>query len=124
MGDLQQAQFALWIEPIAGLDLDCRATASHQRVKAASALIEQLLVRRGRGAFHGRRDAATRFRNLLVGRAGAAHRMLVGAGAAEDEMRVAVDQPRRDPRAAERDHVLGTEAGELGPFTDAEYLPV
>ena len=50
--------------------------------------------------------------------------MFVGARAAEDEMRVAVDQARRDPRAAERVDLLRAEAGELGALADANDLAV
>ena len=50
--------------------------------------------------------------------------MLVGAGAAEDEMGVAVDQAGRDPGAAERDDFLRAEAGELGALADADDLAV
>ena len=46
--------------------------------------------------------------------------MLVGAGAAEHEMRVAVDQARRDPGAAERVHLLGAIAGKFGALADAD----
>ena len=50
--------------------------------------------------------------------------MFGGAGAAEDEMGVAVDQARRDPGAAEGDDFLGAEAGQLGPLADAQDAPV
>ena len=104
-GELQQPQLALRIEAVAGLDLDRRAAAAHQRVQAAAALVEQLLVGRRGGALDRRGDAAAGLGNLLIARAGAAHRMLVGARAAEHEVRVAVDQARRDPGAAERDRL-------------------
>ena len=50
--------------------------------------------------------------------------MFVGAGAAEDQMGVAVDQARRDPGAAERDDFLGAEARQLGALADADDSPV
>ena len=112
------------IEAVAGLDLDRRAAAAHQRVQAAAALVEQLLVGCGRGALDRRGDAAAGLGDLLIARAGAAHRMLVGARAAEDEMGVAVDQARRDPGAAERVDLLRAEAGELGALADADDLAV
>jgi hypothetical protein len=45
---------------------------------------------------------------------------LVGAVAAEDEVGVAIDQPRRHPGAAERLDLLGPIAGELGALADAD----
>ena len=112
------------IEAVAGLDLDRRAAAAIKRVKAAAALVDQLFVGGRRGARDGRGDSAAGLRDLLIAGAGAAHRMFVGARAAEDEMRVAVDQARRDPRAAERDDFLGAKAGELGALADADDLAV
>ena len=50
--------------------------------------------------------------------------MLGGAGAAEDEMRVAVDQAGRDPGAAERHDFLGAEAGQFGALADAQDAAV
>ena len=123
-GDPEQPQLALRVETIAGLDLDGRAAAAHQRVQAAPALLKQLVVGCAGGALHGRGDAAARLGDLLVGRAGAAHRMLVGAGAAEDEVRVAVDQAGRDPGAAERDDLLRAKARKLGALADADDLAV
>ena len=50
--------------------------------------------------------------------------MLGGAGAAEDQMGVAIDQPRGDPGAAQGDDLLGAEAGELGALADAQDAAV
>ena len=50
--------------------------------------------------------------------------MLVGPRAAEHEMRVAIDQARGHPRAAERVDGLGAEAGKFGPLADADDLAV
>src|SRR5947209_18430742 len=50
--------------------------------------------------------------------------MLVGAIAGEHEVRVAVDQPRRDPCAAKRVDLLRAITGELGPFPDPDDLAV
>ena len=122
--DLQEPQSRSRIEPVARLDLDGRATAPHQRVEAQAALVEQFVVRCCRRPFDGGSDAPAGFRDLLVARAGAAHRMLVGARAAEDEMCVAVDEARRDPRAAKRDDFLRPKSGELGALADAEDLAV
>src|SRR5689334_718279 len=50
--------------------------------------------------------------------------MLVGSGAGEDEVGVAVDQPGRDPAASERIHPLGAKSRELGALSDADDLAV
>jgi hypothetical protein len=50
--------------------------------------------------------------------------MLIRARSPEHEMRVAVDQARSDPRAAERVDLLRAEAGQFGPLADANDLAV
>jgi hypothetical protein len=122
--DLEQPQFALRIEAVARLDLDRRAPAAHQRVKATAALFEQFHVARRLGFGDGRGDPATGFGDCFIGRAGAAHRMFVGARAAEDEMRVAVDQARRDPRTAQRIDLLGAISRELGTLSYPNDLAI
>ena len=99
-GGVEQAHLAGGVEAVARLDLDRGDAAAHQRVEAAAGAVEQLVGAGGLGRGDGRGDAAAGLGDLLIGRAGAAHGMLVGAGAAEHEMGVAVDQPRRDPGAA------------------------
>ncbi len=123
-GDPEQPQLARRIEAVAGLDLDGRAAAAHQRMKAPAALLDQFIVGRRRGVLDRGSDSATGGRNLLIGCAGATHRVLVGAGAAEDEMGVAVDQARRDPGAAERDHFLRAKTGKLGALADTNDIAV
>ncbi len=120
LGGVEQADFGSGVETVARLDLDRRHPALHQRVEAAAGLVAKL-VRAGRlGGADGRGDPATGPRNFLIGGTGAAHGMFVGAGAAEDEMGVAVDQARRDPRAADGGHLPGAEAGQFGALADAD----
>jgi hypothetical protein len=69
-------------------------------------------------------DAPTSLGDLLVARPGAAHRMFVRAGTAKDQMRVAVDQSRSHPGAAERVHLLRSKAGQFGALADADDLAV
>src|SRR6185369_6131293 len=122
--DLHQAKLVLRIEPVARLDLDRRAAAAHQRPEPATALVKQLLVRSRHGALHRRGNSAAGLRDLLVACTGAAHRVLVRACSAEDEMRVAIDETGRDPRASERNDFLGAKTCELGPLADAHDLAV
>ena len=117
--DPEQPQLAGGVESIAGLDLDGRAAAGHQRVEAEPALIEEIGVGRSLGFGYGRGDSAAGPGDLLVARAGAAHRMLVGAVAGEDQMGVAIDQARGDPGPAERVDLLRAVAGKLGALADA-----
>src|SRR4051812_25935199 len=71
-----------------------------------------------------RGNATAGFRDLFIGRAGSAHRVLVGAIAAEHEVGVAVDQTRGDPGATERVDPAGAIAGELGALADTDDLAV
>ena len=116
----------LRLEAVAGLHLDGGATALHQGVEAAPALIEQVLVRRcSRSALDRRGNAASGLGDFLVTGTGAAHRMLVRSCSAEDQVGVAVDEARRDPgcrRALSTG--LGTIAGKLGPAANADDLAV
>ena len=50
--------------------------------------------------------------------------MLVRPRSAEHEVRVAVDEARSHPGAAQRNDVLGAKARKLGPLANADDLPV
>ena len=120
----QHAQLALDVQRVAGLDLDGRDAAFHQGIETQRRRGEKLVVGRRLRRLHRRRDAAAGPRDLLIGRAGAAHRMFVRARAAEDQMGMTVDQARSDPRAAERDDFLRAEARQFGALADAHDAPV
>src|SRR4029078_8600653 len=93
--------------------------ARHQSVQPRAALRHELLVRRGLGPRKRRCNPASGLGDRLAGRAGAAHRMLVGAIAPEYQVSVAVDQARSHPGAVERVYLPGASAGELGALADA-----
>ncbi len=124
VGELEEAQFALYLEAVASFHLDRRATAAHQCVKASARAGQQVFVACSRGFGDGRGDSAAGLGDFLIGRSSAAHRMFVGAIAAEDQMGVTIDQTGRDPGAAKRGNVLGSIAGELGAFADSNHLAV
>src|SRR5437763_15534910 len=83
--DLEEAELARGVEAVAGLDFDRRAAAGHQCVQAAATLLDQLVVGGSRCSRDGGGDSAASARDLLIAGTGAAHRMFVGARAAEDE---------------------------------------
>ncbi len=62
--------------------------------------------------------------DFLISGAGTAHGMFVGAGAAEDQVGVAIDQPGRDPGAAAGRDFLCPEPGQLGALADPDDLAV
>jgi hypothetical protein len=95
----QLAKLGPDVEPVARLDLDGGDAFSHQRGEPAAGRGHKRIVARGAGRLHRRDDAAAGARDLFIARAFETHLELVGAIAAEDEVRVAIDQPRRDPAA-------------------------
>ena len=120
----EHSELALNIQRIARLDLDRRDAALHQGIEAQRCGSEELIVGRRLRRFHRRRDPATRLRNLFIGRAGAAHRMFVRARAAKDQMRMAVDQARRDPGSSKGNDFLGPKARQLCALSDAHDAPI
>ena len=91
-------------------------------MKSAAAAFSKLVGRRRLGRGDGRGNAAAGLCDILIGGTGAAHGMFVGARAAEHQMGVAVDQPRRDPGAAAGDHLLCAETGQFGTLPDPHDL--
>ena len=65
--------------------------------------------------FHGRNDAAARPRDLFVARTRKPHLEFAGAVAGIDQMRVAIDQARRDPAALAIDALGGVEMRRVRP---------
>src|SRR5207302_1115133 len=98
-------------EPVARLDLERRRAFGHERQRTLARAREQRLVA-GRARRRDRRaDAAAGAGDLLVRRAFEALLELAGALAGVDQVRVAVDQARRDERAGEVDLGVGAQAG-------------
>ena len=94
-GRAQHRQFAVAVQPIARLDLDCRHALGNQRVQPRQRLIGQrICAQRARGA-HGRYDPAASLGDLCVTGTVQTRLEFARAVSAEDQMRVAVDQPRR-----------------------------
>ncbi len=122
----QHFEFGLGIEAVARLDLDGGHAIGQHAVEAPERGGRQrLLVGRPRRP-HGGQDAAARARDLRIGPALKPHRPFPGAGASEDEMGVAVDEPRGQPAAVERDDIrrqLVRPARQIGAPADPGDAP-
>ena len=105
--DAQAARLVLGGEAVARLDLDRRHAFAHQGEGALAGELEQGLVARRARRRDGRADAAAGLGDVLVARAFQALLELAGALAGVDEVGVAVDEARRDERAAEVDFGVG-----------------
>jgi hypothetical protein len=95
----QALAFVFQRQAIARLDLDRRHAFLHQGAQPRQALCQQLGFGRGAGRGDGGCDAAARARDLLIARTMQAQLEFAGAIPGIDQVRVAVDQPRRDKRA-------------------------
>ena len=99
-GRAQHLLLGIEIEPITRFHLDGGCALARHRLESRLRRGHQFVFARRPRRPHGGRDAAARPRNVFV--AGAAHpRFPFGRPVtAENEMRVAIDQPRRHPGAA------------------------
>src|SRR5829696_3280644 len=109
----QLSQLGLGLEAVAALDLDRRDALGEERVEPRQGGADELVLRRLAGGAHRRGDAAAGARDIGVALAGEPALELVGAVAGEDEMGVAVDQPRRDPAAGAFDRLPRSERRQL-----------
>ncbi len=92
-------QLVLKVEPVAGLDLDGGDAFSDQRIETWQGLGDQFLfARRARGR-NGGADPAAGTGDLLIARPFQTQLELTGTVAGMNQMRVTVDQARRDPAA-------------------------
>ena len=123
--DAQHLALGVEIEPVAGLDLERRDALGQQRAHARLAGAEQLVFGGGARRAHGRQDAAAALRDLGVGGAVQPRLELVAAVAGVDDVRVAVDQSRSDPRAAAVDGPIRAQFGrQLGARAQPGDPPV
>ncbi len=84
----QRLQFRRGVEPVAAFCLDGRCAVRRETHEVASGALLQLAVRRGAERAHARQNAAARARDLLVGLAFDARRIIFHAAARENQMRV------------------------------------
>jgi hypothetical protein len=100
--DLEHLAFAVQIQAIARFDFQRSDAVGEQRACARQRLGEQRFGTRGAGLAYGGIDAAAGAGDLFVARAVEALLEFLRAVAGEDEVSVAVDQARGDPRALQR----------------------
>src|SRR5262245_6451717 len=101
--DAEHARLGLVFQTIPGFDLDGRHTFGQQTVEPRERLRDEIiLVRRARGP-DGGHDPAAGARNFLIRRAGKTQLELARALSGMDEVRMTIDQPRRDPAPVKRD---------------------
>ena len=100
-----EQRFALvrQIEAVAGFDLDRRDAFADQRVETRQALADEFVLARRAQGFDRGNDAAAGARDLFIARAAQPHLEFAGAVSRVDEVRVAIDQARRDPAAVTSD---------------------
>ena len=113
-GDPQHAALAVQIEPIARLDLHGGDPASLQRREPPLGRGHKFRLAGRPGSGDGGADAAAAPGDLLVRDALKPEFEFGGAVAAEHQVRVAVDQTRRDPGAMELDDLARIVVGQGG----------
>ncbi len=97
----QHFTFVCEIQPVAGLDLQGGDPFAQQTSQPLPGQRQQLLFAAFPGGAHGRVNTAAVGANGLVGDAVEALLPLLRPAAAEDQVRVAINQPRREQPAAE-----------------------
>ena len=106
------------VQAVAGLDLDRRDAFGGERLNPGQGGRVELVRRSGPRGVDRREDAAAGSRDVLVARAFQAPLELTGTIAGEYEVRVAVDECRCYPAAAERAYVAGSIVREIRERAD------
>ena len=96
----QHAQLCFFIKTVSGLDLDAGDAFGDQYVNTAQRIFQQLGLSRAARRLDGRHDPATRTRNFFITRPVQTHFELNRAVTTVHNMRVAIDQTRRDKTPA------------------------
>ena len=114
VGELDQAQLGLEVEAVARLGLDGRDAVPEHLVEPAPAMGRELLVARRPRRGDGRQDPATGLEDLEVARSLLAEEQLPLASPTEQEVRVGIDEPRRDRPAGRVEPGEAAEVQTLG----------
>src|SRR5512138_1915875 len=124
--DAQHLELGVEVQAVAGFDLECRHAFAHERKRALARLREQARFGCSARRADRRQNPASAACDLLVRRAALARCKLVASIACVDQVRVRVDQTRRDPNAARIDLLNGRplECRELVLATDPRDAPV
>src|ERR1700692_342773 len=92
----QHLAFGSQVQPITRFDFERRHAFGEQRIQPAQRLREQFVFARGARVAHRRDDAAAAFRDVFVTHAFEPHREFFRAISCVDEVRMAIDETRRD----------------------------
>ena len=114
VGDVEQPELGLEVQPVARLRLDRRDAVAEHLVEPAATVREQLALRGGAGRGDRRQDPAARRQDVEVRGAALAHDELVLAGPGEQQVRVRVDEARGDRPARRVDPGEPAEREALG----------
>ncbi|MCY1301643.1 hypothetical protein D9M70_512670 [compost metagenome] len=98
-GGAQHVELSRHIEPVTGLDFDRRNTFGKKRVEPWQSAFHELVDAQRIGRFHRGNDATAGPCDLFIGGAFEPHLELAGAVAAVHEMRMAIDEGRRQDAA-------------------------
>ena len=110
--DAEHAQFRVVIETVTGLGFYRCGSAAQHPVAMAACGGKQLVIRGAARKAHGAKDASAGSGDLLVGGAGDTLLEFIGAVAGEDQMRVRIDETRRNTAASRVDYgCVGGNAG-------------
>jgi hypothetical protein len=93
VGRIQQPDLGLDVQSVAGLRLDRRDAVPEHLVEPAPAVDQQVVGGRGAGGGNGGEDAAAGGQDLEVAGAALAQQQLPLPSAAEQQVRVVVDEP-------------------------------
>ncbi len=99
--DAQHFSLGLQIQAVAGFYFDRRHAFCQQGFQPPCRLLKQTFLVGLAGGAHGGYDAAATTRDFFIAGAGQAQREFIGAVAAIHQMRMAIDQTRRDPAVSD-----------------------
>ena len=114
VGELDQAQLGLEVEAVARLGFDGRDAVPEHLVEPAPSVGRELLVARRSRRGDGRQDPATCLEDFEVTRSLLAEEQLAFARAAEQEVCMGIDEPRRDRPARRVEAGKAAEVESLG----------
>src|SRR5690349_14370784 len=100
-GNAQHLALVFAVESVAGFHFDCGDSLSSEAVDARLGILQQLFFACLASLRHGRPDAPASAGDLLVACALQAKLELLRAIAGEDQMRMTIDQARRQPTAGQ-----------------------
>jgi hypothetical protein len=98
-------------QPVPRFDFNSGHAFGQQRLQARRTCVEEFLRRGAAHRAHSGKNAATAAGNLRIGAAAQPLRILAGSRTGEHQMRVAVDEPGREPRAGQVVLLVGIPGG-------------